>query len=205
MPTLSDKVRRLNLDGNPRAHGPKKLPPLILMTDSERLADPLPAATALPRGSAVILRHYGDSCREELARSLSLVCRRRGLLLLVAGDAHLALRVGAAGLHLPEGLSRRGFGFWRGWHRPDWIVTAAAHSPAALWRAFHNGADAALLSPVFETSSHPHARTLGPLLFATWSRLSPLPVYALGGVSATNADRLMCPGLAGFAAISALD
>ena len=62
------------------------LPALLLMTDEARLADPLPAANALPAGSGIILRHYGAPERAALARCLAAIARRRGLVLLVGED-----------------------------------------------------------------------------------------------------------------------
>ncbi len=62
MTTLADLTRRLK----PRIPDPA-LPPLILMTDGERLADPIPVVETLPSGGAVILRHYGDPGRDALA------------------------------------------------------------------------------------------------------------------------------------------
>lgn len=181
--------------------GDGALPALILMTDDERLADPLPVVAQLPAGSAVILRHYGDKGREALARRLVAAARPNAVRVLVAGDAALAAKVGADGLHLPEAMAARGPGPWRCWRRPHWLVTASAHSPAALMRAARAGADAALLAPVFPTASHPDRRPLGDLRFTAWCRQSPLPVYALGGVSAAAARRLKASGAAGFAGI----
>ena len=197
-------ARRLNLIGRARTPEGRVLPPLILMTDSLRLAEPERAVSALPAGSAVILRHYGSPDREELARRLVALCRRRRVRLLIAADARLAAEAGADGLHLPEALARRGAGPWRRWRRSDWIVTAAAHSPAALRRAAAAGADAALLAPVFPTASHPEAPALGLPRFAAWCRESPLPVYALGGVSEAAARRLIAAGAAGLAGIGGL-
>jgi len=177
------------------------LPVYILMTDEARLADPLPLAAGLPRNSAVILRHYGVPGREDLARRLLAQTRRRGIRVLIAADARLAVRVGADGLHLPEGLAARGPGPWRDWARPDWLMTAAAHSPAAIRRAQAAGADAVLLSPVFPTPSHPDAVALGVLRFAAWCRQSPLPVFALGGVSTETVRRLKGSGACGLAGI----
>ncbi len=74
-------------------------------------------------------------------------------------------------------------------------------SPAALFRAARAGADAVLLAPVFQTASHPDSRPLGCLRFAAWCRESPLPVYALGGVSETSRRRLKGSGAAGLAGI----
>ena len=197
MVTLTDIMRRLNLRG---ACGARPLPPLILMTDDERLADPEPVIAALPRGSAVIVRHYRAPGRAALARRLRRLCRARGVLLLIAGDARLAVAVGADGVHLPEAMVRAAPQRWRLWC-PGRLVTAAAHSPAALFLAARAGADAALLSPVFPTASHPQAASLGPLRFARWCRRAPLPVFALGGVGAHTARRLAGCGAVGIAGI----
>ena len=174
------------------------------MTDSRRLADPLGAAMRMPRGSAVILRHYADSGRRELASRLRAICRRRGVLLLIAGEARLAVAIGADGIHLPQHDVRRDRRTWKLWRRPGWLVTAAAHDPAGVFRAARAGADAVLLSPVFPTASHPGARTLGPLRFALLAGRGPLPVYALGGIDDTGARRLIPAGPAGFAGISGI-
>lgn len=184
----------------------RPLPPLILMTDSRRLPDPLAAAADLPRGSAVILRHYDAPDRAGLARRLAGICRRRGILLLIAADWRLAVASGANGVHLPEGMARRGPCAWGAGapHRPGFLVTAAAHSPAAIARAARAGADAVLLSPVFATASHPGAETLGPLKFVRWCRAAALPVYALGGIDRETAPRLAGSGLAGIAGIGGL-
>ncbi len=178
------------------------LPVTILMTDEKRLADPIPVIGGLPANSAVILRHYGAPDREELAVRVMAAAREHGVKFLIAADARLALKVGADGLHLPEALAARGPGVWRLWRRPDWLVTAAAHSPGALFRAERAGADAVLLAPVFPTASHPETRPLGTLRFSAWCRQSPIPVYALGGVSPVNLCRLKDSGTRGFVGIS---
>lgn len=173
-------------------------PRLALMTDDTRLPDPAATIRALPPGSMVILRDYGAPGRAALARRLAVLCKRRRLTFLVAGDWRLAARVGADGLHLPEAMAKRGRGPWS---RRRWIVTAAAHSQAALFRAARAGADAALLAPVFPTASHPGRPALGPVRFAAQVRRSPLPVYALGGIGPVTARRLKGAGHAGFAGI----
>lgn len=200
--SVTDLTRCLNLGhGAAGWAGARPLPALILTTDDVRLADPLPAVERLPRGSAVILRHYDVADRDALAVRLIALARKRGVKVLIAADPALAARAGADGLHLPDALAAEGPGAWRAWRRPDWLVTAAAHSPAGLHRAARAGADAALLAPVFPTASHPDARPLGPLRFAAWCRSSPLPVYALGGISTVNGRRLKGSGAVGIAGI----
>ena len=179
------------------------MPALLLLSDDVRLPDPLSAARALPRHSAVVLRHYQAVDKAGLARRLATACHARGLVLLVAGDPALAVRVHADGLHLGEaGLAevRR----WRQ-RRPDWLITVSAHSLPALIKAQRAGADAALLAPVFATASHPGTQPMGPVRFAALVHKSPLPVIALGGIDTTTARRLKESGAAGLAAIGALE
>ncbi|MBT4933476.1 MAG: thiamine phosphate synthase [Rhodospirillaceae bacterium] len=170
------------------------------MTDSARLKNPLPAARALAPGSAVILRHYDDKNRAGLARQLIALCRPRHILVLVAGDARLALSTGADGLHLPEAMMARR----RQLLRPSMLLSVAAHSPKSLAKAAKAGADFALLSPVLPTKSHPGDSTIGILRFAAWALRAPLAVYAMGGINDQNVRRLGGSGAVGWAAIEGL-
>jgi thiamine-phosphate pyrophosphorylase len=208
--TVTEVARRLNFSARAR-HARRRarfsaLPPLILVTDAKRLPDPLPAAAALPKGSAVILRHYEieRTARRALARRLKHLCRLRGLKLLIAGDSRLAGAVGADGLHLREAQLRGPIPCGLAERRRGWLVTAAAHSPAGVLLAARRGADAVLLSPDFPTASHPGRRALGPLRFAALARLSHLPVYGLGGIEGGNARRLIGSAAVGIAALGGL-
>jgi len=197
-PTLAERSWRLNRS----AGAIPPLPGVLLLTDEKRLPDPLPAAAALPPGSAVVLRHYDAPGRAALATMLQRLCAARRLRLLVANDWRLAAAVGAAGVHLAEGLLPRAP--VSRLRARGWLVTAAAHGVPALWRAARAGASAALLSPVFATASHPGARSLGALRFAATVQQAPLPVYALGGIDAGNVRALQESGAVGVAAIAGL-
>jgi thiamine-phosphate pyrophosphorylase len=211
--TLADDARRLNLRARRTRPGAARrggLPALILLTDEHRLADPSAAVARLPKGSAVIVRHYGlpDVERAALVRKLRIVSRAHGVALLVAvtgaADIALARAVGAEGLHLPEWRVRRGLCRALRGRKPDWLMTAAAHSLPALRRAAAHGADAVLLSPVFATASHADARPLGALRLAAWVRASRVPVYALGGLTDRSAARLRGTAVWGIATIGGL-
>ncbi|WP_404382379.1 thiamine phosphate synthase [Caenispirillum salinarum] len=173
--------------------------PTLTVTDTRRMPDPAAAAAALPRGAAIVFRHYDAPNREALGVRLAAVCRRRGITLLVAGDWRLAARLGADGLHLPEGLARHGVLSpalaWR--RRTGGLLAVAAHDRGALAVAARLKADVALLSPVFPTSSHPGAATLGPWRASLWTREAPVPVLALGGMNPHRMRRLA--GVAGWA------
>jgi thiamine-phosphate pyrophosphorylase len=180
-----------------RHHG---LPPLWLFTDSRRMPDPLPAAARLPRGLAgIVFRHDGHPDRLRLGRNLARICRRRRLVLVVAGDVRMALALGA-GIHL------RG-GFWPRPIRPPRLfpVTSSAHSAADLHRAAHAGAALTFLSPAFPTASHPGAPALGPVRWSGLARQSRIPVAALGGIDGAKVRRLSRRQCHAAGAIGALD
>ncbi len=179
------------------------LAPLVLVTDPDRLPDPVAAVARLPRGSLVILRTFGRGEVEAQAPALLRACRRRGHRLLVGADAALAARLGADGVHLPERALHLAPGLKRG--RPRWVVTGAAHSARALARARAAGVDAVLLSPVFPSASpSARGRSLGVLRASALARGAGAPVYALGGVGAATARRLVLGPFAGLAAVEAL-
>jgi thiamine-phosphate pyrophosphorylase len=172
-----------------------RLPPLALMTDDERLPDPLAAARALPRGSLVVVRARTASRRRALTMAILGLARLRDLVVLVADDPALAAL--ADGLHLPEARMSEAVR-WRACHRG--LITASAHSLTALRKA--QQVDAVFLSPVFATKSHPGQRILTAVRANAMARSFAVLVYALGGIDGRNAGSLR--GFCGIAAIGAL-
>ncbi len=171
---------------------------LVLLTDDLRLPDPLASARALPAGSLVIVRARDSARRAALAVQLHAIAKAGGLILLIADDPHLAVRIGAHGLHLSERRAKEA-AYWRA-RFGHWFVTAAAHSMRAVLNAA--AVDAVLLSPVFVTQSHARALPLTPARARLLARQLRTPLFALGGVTADNAALLT--GFAGLAAIGAL-
>jgi thiamine-phosphate pyrophosphorylase len=174
------------------------LPALWLFTDTERIPDPLPAIGRLPRGlCGVVFRHDGAPGRWELARQVAKLCRRRGLPLVVAGDARLAAGL-SAGMHLRGGR-------WPSQVRVQGLLTASAHTVIELRRAKAAGAKIIFLSPAFATTSHPESSGLNPVRWRNIARQTPgAKIYSLGGVTGRNAAKLLrfC---AGAGAIKALE
>lgn len=201
------KSRVRTLPTAPRRRKPcLPLPSRWLVTDACRLADPLPAIRRLERGDGVLFRHYEwrAAQRLALAQRIAALCRRRGLVLVVAGDARLARAVAAEGLHLPQALIFRAAAARRVGLS---LVTVAAHDAGAIARAARCGADAVLISPVFATASHPGAAPLGVVrlaALATDARRRGLQAYALGGITPAGVTRLRHVPLAGHAAVGAL-
>ena len=177
------------------------LPSAFFMTDAKRCPNPAVVIKNLSGDCAVIFRDYKDPNREALASRLVGLCQKKGLVFLVAGDARLAQRIGADGIHFPEWLPHR-FHF-AGRVKQQWLITASAHSVGALRRAALSGVDAVLLAPVFHTESHPEKAGLGIHRLQRLAAYSALPFYALGGMNAEKMKRLPpMDNLAGVAGIS---
>jgi thiamine-phosphate pyrophosphorylase len=181
-----------------------RLPRLFLFTDPERTPEPEAIAAHMPEGSGVVYRHFGASDRLHRARTLRAIARDRGLTLLIGNDLKLADVMGADGLHLSQTELPHVPAF-RATH-PDWLITAACHDLQALTNAqTAGGLDALFVSPVFPSRS-PSAQdvsVLGVPGFRAMASMTPLPVLALGGVTATTAPRLKGSGAYGFAAVEA--
>lgn len=185
-----------------RSGGRKALPALLFFTDPQRTPDPEAIARRLPAGAAVVFRAFGAADAEARGARLAAIARARKLILLVGADAALAQRLGAHGVHLPERLAHRARRLKAA--HPGWIVTAAAHSPAAARRALACGADAAVVSSAFASRSPSAGKPLGPLRLAILVRRAGGPVYALGGIDNEKARLLKDTGLAGLAAVDGL-
>ncbi len=183
--------------------GARALPGVLVMTDEERLPDPAYIIPDLGSNCAIIIRHRDPGERRKLAEAARPMCHHRGVSLIVSEDARLAHRVGAAGVHLSDSklaTARRELYFAR---KLGLFVTCAVHGFAALQMAGRSAVDAAIVSPVFKTDSHPNARCLGVLGLARYARAAPVPVFALGGVSPKTWPRLNSCNVHGWAGIGA--
>jgi thiamine-phosphate pyrophosphorylase len=134
-----------------------------------------------------------------LAEALAAECRRIGARLLVNDRIDVALAAGADGVVLPADsfptdVARRLLG-------PTRLVARSTHSAAEVERALHEGCDFVLFGPVFET---PSKAAFGPPqgieALRTAARF-PIPVYAVGGVTAKNASAVSQAGAHGVAVI----
>ena len=176
-----------------QGHFPLHLPPLLFLTDPNRVPDPMGSVSRLPAECGVIYRHFGSHDRASVAQRLADLCRKQNRAFLVAADPTLALAVGAYGVHWPE----RRLSEARAWRSQFAIQTASAHSRRALFKAQTAGMDAALVSTVFKSKSPSASPAMGPAKLCKLARMSALPVYGLGGLSAENSARISeCSGIA---------
>ena len=172
------------------------VPTVWLMTDERADATLEAALRRLPRGAGIVFRHYTLAPVERRRRfeQVQSIARARGLILILAGERRDAIGWRADGWHsgTPHSLPMR-----------TRLRTAAAHNLRESIAARRVGSDIVFVSPVFETRSHPGARSLGPLRFGRIATSSGTIVIALGGMNARRHRRLVQLGAAGWAAIDA--
>ena len=125
--------------------------------------------------------------------------------LLLNSCADIAIAVGADGVHLrSDDLSPREVAAIRALVQAPgaarFITAVSCHSPDDVRRAELEGADFAVLAPIFGKGTDPSAPSLGlePLRTASQRKL---PVLALGGVTLENAEACTEAGAVGIAAI----
>lgn len=124
---------------------------------------------------------------------------KQGWPVLVNRDIELA-RAAGSGLHLSSAqlmhLSERPVA-------TSTLLAASVHNASELRQALALHVDFVVISPVNPTRSHPGASPLGWARFSELCYQSPVPVYALGGLSRVDLSRVRHCGGHGVAAISA--
>lgn len=167
------------------------LPRCWLVSDARNAGRLERSTAALPPGSGLLLRGSPREDRE-LVQRLARIARRRGLVLVAAGE-----RVpGAAGRHDRHRRRRR--------PGEAGLLTMPAHDLGELRAAERAGADLIFLSPAWPTRSHPGKRALGPAQFMALARRARVPVVALGGMTRARARLLDRRVVQGWAAVDGL-
>ncbi len=139
----------------------------------------------------------------ELAREVRALTREYGAKLLINDRLDIVMAVEADGVHLradslPVSVTRRLLG-------PDRLIGVSVHSATEALRVESEGADFALLGPVYETPSklaYGAPLGLGPIEEA--ARRCRAPVFAIGGITAARLGEVRRAGAQGVAVISAI-
>ena len=173
---------------------PTRLPRVLVMTDPRR---PVPHLD-WPGEVGVIYRHFGATDRVRVAEALREATWARGHRLLIGADPELAVAVGADGVHFRRSADLSEAALWRA-RVPEWLITAAGVKPGPQGGPI-SVLDGLLVSSVFASAS-PSAGTPIGLEGLKEASGQPVPVYALGGVSARNVDSLRATGIAGVAGV----
>lgn len=147
---------------------------------------------AQPR--AVLLREKDLSPAEylSLARQVQAVCQRANVPLILHGHPEAARELGISRLHLPlpqlRALPNPG----------DWEqLGTSCHSMAQVEEALSLGVTYLFLGNIYETGCKPGLPGKGLSLLREVCARSPVPVYAIGGVTPARLPDLLSCGAAG--------
>ncbi|MDX6385880.1 MAG: thiamine-phosphate pyrophosphorylase [Blastocatellia bacterium] len=138
----------------------------------------------------------------ELTRAVVAIARGSETRVLINEYAGIALAAEADGVHLttssiPADVIRK-------LCSAKFLIGVSTHSLAEVRNAKSQGADFAVLGPIFPTPSKAqYGRPLGPSLLAQAAQdVAPFQLLALGGISIENAKECLNAGAAGIAGIS---
>ena len=135
-----------------------------------------------------------DQERSDFAREVVALAHSYGGHVLINGSLEDALAVGADGVHLTSAA------LLACEKRPDMpLVFASCHTPGEMLKATSLGLDAVVVSPVKKTLTHPGQTPLGWATLADWLTGYSIPVYALGGMKASDVLEAQALGAQGVA------
>jgi len=170
------------------------LPTLLVLTERTRCRRPLGDVIrgAVDGGATAVVLQETDLPRAEraqLAEELSAILEPVQGTLIIASD----YTISATGVHLefdegvPDGI-REG------------IVGRSCHNIEQLMQSFVEGVDYVTIGPIFDHApGTDQGSEIGLTGLGRLARSIPLPMYAFGGVSTSNAKSCMFAGAAGLA------
>lgn len=169
--------------------------------------DPVALAAAAIAGGATALQLRAKDLptvrQVAVARALADLARRHAVLFIVNDRLDVALAVEADGVHLgwedlPPADARRLLG-------PERVLGVSAGNLEEARAALAAGADYLGVGPIFPTRTKADAGEAIDLEGLRAIRaLSPVPIVAIGGITAENAAAVIAAGADGVAVISAV-
>ena len=178
---------------------------LMLVTQSALMRPNFSNAleAALAAGARLVQLREKDvssSQLRELALHTKTLCDRYGAQLVVNGAVEIARETGA-GVHLQESQSAAAARAELG---KQCLIGQSVHSVASALRAQAEGCDYVVFGSVFATATHPGGVPAGLEALEEATRLTSLPVLAIGGLTPENAAMCRERGAHGVAVIRAV-
>jgi thiamine-phosphate pyrophosphorylase len=179
---------------------------VILDTDVLKGRDPLEAAARVIAAGVKVIQLKDKKLDKRsligLAIQLQSLCSRNRVLFIVNDFLDIALAAGSDGLHLgqddiPPEVARSLL-------PQDKILGCSAYTPEAARAAENAGADYIAVGSIFSTSSKDNIEVVGLERIRQVKDATKLPVVAIGGITANNAEEVCRAGSACLCVISSV-
>jgi len=174
------------------------------MADTQQL---LVQVERVLRGGAALLQYRNKlaspALRFQQAAALLTLCREHAVPLIINDHVHLALEIGADGVHL--GGEDGEVAAARALLGESAMIGASCYNRLDLaHKAKAQGADYVAFGACFLSSTKPAALRAPLELFASARREVGLPMVAIGGITPENLQQVMVAGADSIAMISAI-
>jgi thiamine-phosphate pyrophosphorylase len=135
-----------------------------------------------------------------VARRFAALCAEHGVLFIVNDRPDLAMAVGADGVHI--GQDDGSVADARAVVGPDALLGLSTHTPAQIDAT--EGVDYIGVGPVHATPTKPGRSAVGLELVRYAAEHARVPWFAIGGISADNADAVRAAGATRVAVVRAI-
>jgi thiamine-phosphate pyrophosphorylase len=138
----------------------------------------------------------------ETASKLLRITTEKGVPLIINDRVEVAAEIGADGVHVGQedldcGKARQIVGEGK-------IIGVSAHNLKQALRAVEAGADYLGVGPIYQTETKEIDYPRGLGLIEEIRRESPIPIFAIGGITVENVAEVISAGASGVAVISAI-
>ena len=155
--------------------------------------------------NAIQLREkdLGDIELIQIAQPIAELCRNYKAKLFINTNTHIALEIGAAGVHLPA--NAESVKTVKAQTDENLYVGCSVHSFDAAHKREAEGADFVTYSPIYPTASKPgYGPAVGVERLAAVAESINLPVFALGGITPARVTECLAAGAFGVAVMSGI-
>jgi len=149
------------------------------------------------RNIGIIYRNYNDQNREYQLIKISKACKRSRYQLFVSNDLKLAYKFKADGIYIPSFNKKKKF---LNLEKRNFISIGSAHSQKEIHKKIQQNCKAIFLSPIFYIKKSKNYLNLHKFNYLSLSNRT--DIFALGGISENNIQKLKLLKIKGFGGVS---
>ena len=147
-------------------------------------------------------KHLDEASFLAEAEAFVSLCRRKGAISIINDNVEIAVKTGADGVHV--GQSDLEAGRVRALLGPDKLIGVSAHNVEEALAAQAAGADYLGTGAAFVTGTKTDAKPISKDTIRAICAAVDIPVVAIGGINASNIEKLSGSGVDGVAVVSAI-